>query len=164
MTNTPGTTQERLHPQNQVLLAIIANQVARTEACLEGLTQANLDVPPGGDCQSIRGIIGHLLGLRGFQLSLLQSPLQEQMPKLAPSASLEQISQALAKAEELVRAAVKSHDPADWFATPREARTGPWANDPTLIRFSRPLNDFTNHLGAIRAIRRMLGNPAARTQ
>ncbi len=160
----PDAAQQQLHPQTQVLLAILANQVARTEACLEGLTQANLDVVPGGDCQSIRGIVGHLLGLRGFQLSLLQSPLQGQMPKLSPSASLEEMSQVLGQAAELVRTAVTSHDPADWFAEPREARPGPWGNEPTLIRVSRPLNDFTNHLGAIRAIRRMLGNPAARTQ
>ena len=160
----PATAAGRPHPQTEVLLAILANQMARTDACLEGLTPANLDAPPGGDCQSIRGIIGHLLQLRGFQLLLLESPLQAQAPKLAPSASLDEISQALARAAELVRTAVKSHDPADWYATPQQERPGPWGNDPTLIRFSRPLNDFTNHLGAIRAIRRMLGNPAARTQ
>ncbi len=159
----PASTA-RTHPQTQVLLAILANQMARTDACLEGLTQANLDVVPGGDCQSIRGIIGHLLQLRGFQLFLLQSPLQAQTPKLAPSASLEEMSRALAQAAELVRTAVSSHDPADWYATPQEARPGPWGDEATLIRLSRPLNDFTNHLGAIRAIRRMLGNPAARTQ
>jgi hypothetical protein len=28
----------------------------------------------------------------------------------------------------------------------------------------RPMNDFTNHLGAVRAMRRMAGNPAPRTQ
>ncbi len=162
--NDLETTTGWPHPQTQVLLAILANQIARTDASLEGLDQANLDVIPGGDCQSIRGILRHLLELRGFQLFLLQSPLQRHMPEITASANLEEITQVLAQANELVRTAVESHDPKDWFVTPPEPRPGPWATDPTLIRFSRPLNDFTNHLGAIRAIRRMLGNPAARTQ
>lgn len=152
------------HPQTQVLLAILANQEERTDACLEGISEDILDQVPGGDCQSIRGILNHLLELRSFQLSLLQSPLQDKMPNLDKSASLKEFTQALTQATELVRTAVQSHDPKDWFVTPPTPRPGPWGTDPTLIRFSRPLNDFTNHLGAIRAIRRMYGNPAARTQ
>lgn len=152
------------HPQTQVLLAILANQEERTEACLEGISDDILDQVPGGDCQSIRGILNHLLALRSFQLSLLQSPLQDQMPKLDKSASLKEFTEALIQTTQLVRTAVESHDPADWFVTPPAPRPGPWGTDPTLVRFSRPLNDFTNHLGAIRAIRRMCGNPAVRTQ
>lgn len=152
------------HPQTQVLLAILANQEERTEACLEGISEGILDHVPGSDCQSIRGILNHLLALRSFQLSLLQSPLQSQMPKPSNAASLKEFTEALTQATQLVRTAVESHDPTDWFVTPTAPRPGPWGTDPTLIRFSRPLNDFTNHLGAIRAIRRMYGNPAARTQ
>lgn len=151
-------------PQTAVLLAILDNQIARTAAALEQLDPAIMDTPWDGDCHSIRGIIGHLHNLRSFQLSLLGSPLQAEMPKLSPTASLDEIGQVLQGAAELVRRALESHDPADWFAVPKEARSGPWGNEPTLIRFSRPLNDFTNHLGAIRALRRIRGNAAPRTQ
>lgn len=153
-----------VHPQTRVLLAILENQLARTDACLEGLISANLDAVPGGDCHTIRQILGHLLDLRGFQLFLLRSPLQAQMPKVAPTANLVEITQALEQAAGLVRRELELHDPEDWFALPSEPRPGPWGGEATLIRFSRPLNDFTNHLGAIRALRRILGNPAVRTQ
>lgn len=153
-----------LDPQTKVLLAILDNQIARTHAALEDLDPAHLDKPWEGQCQTIRGIIGHLRDLRGFQLLLLQSPLQAQLPKLSATADLAEITQVLDEAAELVCRAIETHDPADWFAPPTEARPGPWADEPTLIRVSRPINDFANHLGAIRALRRILGNPAKRTQ
>ncbi len=152
------------HPQTQVLLAFLANQEARTEASMEGISEDILDLVPGGDCQTIRGIVNHLLDLRREQLSLLDVEPQDNIPRLSESASVKEMAKALAQATDRVRTAVEAHDPRDWFVTPPTPRQGPWGADPTLIRFSRPLNDYTNHLGAIRAIRRMYGNPAARTQ
>jgi GNAT superfamily N-acetyltransferase len=154
----------QLHPSTRAILVVFDNQLVRTTAALEGLTQANLDFAPGGDCQTIRGIIGHLLDLRAFQLFLLNSPVKLNVPKPQPSASLDQLLGALAAAATVVRREVETHDPDDWYAVPSTPRGEPWGMDPTLIRFCRPLNDFANHLGAIRAIRRMQENPAPRTQ
>ncbi len=151
-------------PQTRVLLAVLDNQIARTHAALEDLDPSHLDKPWDGECHTIRGIMGHLHNLRGFALMLLQSPLQEQLPRLSATADLGEISRVLDDAADLVGRAIEAHDPADWFASPAGPRPGPWADEPTLIRVSRPLNDFTNHLGAIRVLRRILGNPAKRTQ
>ena len=147
-----------------VILALLDNQVNRTVAAFEGLSDAELGFFGGGDCQSIRGIAAHLLELREFQLFLLESPLAGSLPKLGAEADLAAIMKALGEAERLVRKAVIEHDPTDWFTPPTSPRTGPWSQEPTIVRVIRPMNDFTNHLGAVRAMRRMAGNPAARTQ
>jgi alpha-amylase/alpha-mannosidase (GH57 family) len=65
---------------------------------------------------------------------------------------------------DVISEAIRTHDPEDWMRTPRVPREGMWGDEPTLFRFVRPLNDVTNHLGAIRALRRIDGNPADRTQ
>ena len=74
---------------------------------LEDLDPAHLDRPWEGQCQTIRGIIGHLRDLRAFQLLLLQSPLQAQLPRLSATADLAEIAQVLDEAAELVCRAVK---------------------------------------------------------
>ena len=151
-----------IHPINQTLLVLLDNQVARTAAAFEGLTEGDLDAHAGGDCHTIRQIATHLLGLRKFQLSLLNSPLAAEAP--AAPAELPALLAALARAAELVRRELTEHDANDWLADPTGDRPGPWADEPTLTRVIRPLNDFTNHLGAIRALRRIRANPAPRTQ
>ena len=153
-----------LHPINQALLTLLDNQMTRTEAVFEGLAAELFDVDPGGDCNSIRAICNHLVGLRRFQLTLLESPLAAQVDEPAPDDAPDAVLARLTAAAALVRRAIASHDPADWYAAPGKKRDGFWADDPTLLRFTRPFNDFTSHLGAIRAIRRILGHPAARTQ
>lgn len=153
-----------LHPINRTLLTVLENQVSRTTFAFEGLNEAVLDTPPGNDCKSIRGIIVHLIHLRRFQLTLLESPLVQKVADPQDSSVLADLVAQLEKATVNLQEAISIHDPDDWYRTPEIPREGPWGEDPTIIRFVRPLNDFTNHLGSIRAIRRIMGNPAERTQ
>lgn len=150
-------------PINQTLLHLLENQANRTHYAFEGLNAEVFTNDPGGGCNSIQQIGEHLIGLRGFQLMLLGSDLAKQMPA-KDAATVDELVSKLDTATALVRQAIESHDPADWHAEPTEPREGPWAELPTLIRVIRPINDFTNHLGAIRAIRRIMGNPADQTQ
>jgi hypothetical protein len=152
------------HPIAESLLVLLENQVARTIAAFEGLDAATFDAPPGNDCHSIRQITAHLLGLRKFQLTLLSSPLAAQVPELPADAGPADVMPRLEAAAALVREALATHDPDDWLAVPATPRQGPWGELPTLARYARPYNDFTNHLGSIRAIRRIRGNPAQRSQ
>ncbi len=152
------------HPTTQVLLAILENQVSRTEAAFDGLTDEMLPTEPGGDCNSILRIGRHLIGLRRFQLSLLGSADASEVADPKSMDSLGQLLPALDQAAALVRDAIRAHDPDDWFAQPDAPREGPWGDEPTIHRLIRPLNDFTNHLGAVRAIRRMFDCAAERTQ
>ena len=155
-----------LHPINQTLLAVVDNQVVRTDAVFEDLREDVFRFEPGGDCNSILGIGRHLLMLRRFQMVLLQSPLAERVEDPEAVEGMDELKSKLASATDLLRTAISEHDPEDWHADPPAGapRPGPWSDEPTLQRFVRPLNDFANHLGAIRAIRRSQGNPAERTQ
>lgn len=152
-----------LHPINQTLLDILQNQQDRTRYALEDLNPDVFNRDPGNGCNSIRLIGEHLIALRAFQLLLLQSDLAKQMPS-HNVATVDELVQKLDQATALVRQAIEAHDPEDWYAKPTEPREGPWAELPTLLRFVRPMNDFTNHLGGIRALRRIHGNPAEKTQ
>jgi hypothetical protein len=152
-----------VHPINQTLLLLLDNQASRTYFAFEGLDAGLFTLDPGAGCNSIQKIGEHLIGLRGFQLLLLGSELAKDMPEKS-AASLEELLSKLDAATALVRRAIESHDPEDWHADPTGPREGPWAELPTLLRFVRPMNDFTNHLGAIRALRRIHGNPAEKTQ
>jgi DinB family protein len=155
------------HPINQTLLHLLENQENRTRCAFEGLTHEAYSRAPGfpaGDCHSIQQIGEHLIELRGFQLMLLGSQRAKDMPE-GSAASLDDLITKLEKATALVRQAIHEHDPNDWHAQPTEPRDdGPWNDQPTLIRVIRPINDFTNHLGAIRALRRVFNNPAEQTQ
>lgn len=153
-----------IHPTNQALITILENQMARTEFAFEGLTAETYSAEPGGDCNSLERIGEHLIRLRQFQLMMLESPLTEQVPSLSASGSVEELLPALKKAAELVHRAIKKHDPEDWYQVPNPPREGKWGEDPTIIRFTRPFNDFTNHLGAVRAIRRIFNCGAEQTQ
>lgn len=151
------------HPINQTLHQLLENQADRTRFALEGLYDDTYTRDPGNGCNSIHKIGEHLIMLRGFQLMLLSSDLGKQMPD-GSAGSVKELVGKLDQATGLVRQAIETHDPEDWHAEPTEPREGPWADRPTLERFVKPMNDFTNHLGAIRAIRRILGNPAEQTQ
>ena len=105
-----------------------------------------------------------LLGLRKSQLTLRRSPLVAEAPTRAASAPLAEVTDNPMAGAALVGRAIEEHAPQDWFATPAALRPGPWGDEPTLARLVGPLDDFTNHRGAVRAIRRMRGNPAPRTQ
>ena len=153
-----------LNPISRTLLAVLDNQVARTDRALEGLQSDVFDASPGGDCNSIRSIGEHLLQLRKFQLKLLESPLADKVADPGCVQSPDTLSAKLAEAVDLLRQAIASHDPDDWFRKPDSPRKGPWGDEPTIERFVKPLNDFTSHLGGIRTIRRMSNNPAEGTQ
>lgn len=159
---TPGMSD--IHPANWTLLTLLENQVTRTAAALEGLDEETYQAEPGNDCNSIRKIGEHLLKLRRFQLTLMESPLAADAPPPEQAATVTGLAEALVEATDLVRRAIQKHDPDDWFAVPATPREGPWGDLPTLVRLSRPFNDFTNHLGAVRAIRRIRGCGAKQTQ
>ena len=92
------------------------------------------------------------------------SPLAEQVVEPEMVETRDELIEQLDQAGELHRQAITEHDPEDWYRQPSSPRSGPWGDQPTLVRFARPFNDFTNHLGSIRAIRRLNGNSADRTQ
>ena len=153
-----------LHPINRTLLAILDNQVARTACAFAGLNDQVYRREPGGDCKSIAQIGAHLVHLRRFQLTLLGSPLADEVADPQTAGAMANLLDKLEQATRLFRQAIEDHDPDDWFCVPDPPRQGRWGDEPTLVRISRPLNDLTNHLGAIRAIRRILGELAAETQ
>ena len=146
------------------LRALLDNQVARTDAAFEGLDEATLVAEPGGDCNSIQRIGRHLVRLRWFQLTLLGSDLASQVPDHESIETLDDLRAALATGAALVGRAIADHDPDDWDRIPDPPREGRWGDEPTIRRFVRPFNDFTNHLGGIRAIRRIMGCGNDRTQ
>ena len=152
------------NPINQTLLTILDNQAARIQCAFEGLSEQVFDASPGGDCNTISQIGQHLLLLHRFQLTLLESPAAAEIADPESIETLEELVGHLERSTHLVRQAIEAHDADDWYRVPDSPREGPWGEEPTLARLTRPLNDFTNHLGAIRAIRRSLGNPAERTQ
>lgn len=159
-------TLPRMHDDSisTALIALLENQRHRTVAALEDLPDAAWRATPGGDCNPIAGIGRHLVRLRRFQLDLLGSPRAAQVGGLDDTCSLEAVRDALAAAHDELRAAIAEHDATDWIAVPTTPREGPWGDECTLARFARPFNDYTNHLGAIRAVRRVLACGVDRTQ
>ncbi len=155
---------DELHATNRALLMVLENQVSRTLAALGGVEGDVFLAAPGGDVHSIGEIGRHLVDLRRFQLGLLESPLAARAPQGGELASADELLGVLDEAAKLMRQAIAEHDPADWYRKPDRTREGPWGDEPTIIRFVRPLNDFTTHLGSIRTIRRRMGNPAEQTQ
>ncbi len=152
-----------IHPINQTLLHLLDNQISRSRYAIDGLNEEVFNRNPGNGCNSIRLIGEHLIALRAFQLLLLQSDLAKQLPSTDVE-SVDELVKKLDQATALVKQAIESHDPDDWHAAPTEQREGPWADLPTLLRLVRPINDFTNHLGSIRTLRRMFGDPVEQTQ
>ena len=153
-------------PTNQIaqtLLALLDNQVSRTEAAFDGVTYEIFNAEPGGSCNSMLVIARHLVGLRIFQQALLGiSKASKPDPKAV--VSLEKLLSVLLQEDRALREAIEQYPASDWFATPPAPREGRWGDEPTIQRFVRPFNDFTNHLGAIRALRRIMNCPAEKTQ
>jgi len=152
------------HPIARTLLTVLDNQDRRTEFAFKDLPDDVYRAEPGHDCNSIDRIGEHLVRLRQFQLLLLESPLAGEAPSISSAVFLDELIPALEIGSDLVRQAISTHDPDDWYRVPNPPREGRWGEDPTLLRFVRPFNDYTNHLGAVRAIRRILGAGAEQTQ
>ena len=149
---------------NRALASVLANQRARLDAALEGLSTADFEREPGGDCNSIQRIGAHLVMLVRFQLMLLESPRADSIDTESTPADADALQRTLAHALDELAGAVAEHDPEDWERVPDVPRDGKWGDEPTLERVVRPMNDFTNHLGGIRALRRMFGNDIPRVQ
>ena len=152
----------QLHPAAQTLVAIVDNQAARTVAALRGLREDVFTASPGGQTRSIFAIGRHLLSLRKMQLNILGSPLVGQMPDADSISSIGQLRRALASGAKLLKQAILEYNPANWCRKPLRPRKGVWGDQPTIVRLTRPLNDFTSHLGDIRTIRSIFGNPVRR--
>ena len=144
---------------NQVLVTILENQEARTEAALNGVRDDVFTAEPGEDVRATLEIGRHLLGLRKMQLMMLESQLEAEMPDTESITSAEDLLQRLESAGKLLKQAVLDYNPEDWLSTPKQPRRGPWGDLPTVVRLTRPLNDFASHLGSIRTIRRSMANP-----
>lgn len=155
---------ETAAPVAATLLALLDNQIARTRVAIGGISQAAFDAEQPGGCNTVRAIGAHLIDLRRFQLGMLGSARRESVADRGTGDTPEHMLAALESAGEEVRAAIVEHDPEDWFRVPETPREGKWGDEPTIHRFGRPFNDFVNHLGAIRVIRRQMGEGIERTQ
>ncbi|MEM9373628.1 MAG: hypothetical protein AAGA55_08280, partial [Planctomycetota bacterium] len=122
------------------------------------------DAEQPNDCNSIRAIGAHLIMLCRFQLIILESELAASIPDDHAAATPAQLRELLGASMLQVRRGIADHDPADWLRVPDTPREGNWGDEPTAMRLARPLNDLVNHLGAIRALRRVMGVPNDRTQ
>ena len=149
---------------NRTLQRVLANQRARLHAALDGVRTDDFTREPGGDCNSIARIGAHLIVLVRFQLMLLESPRAETVATDDPPTDVAALRATLDRALDELDAAVGEHDPEDWERVPDVPRDGKWGDEATLERVVRPMNDFTNHLGGIRAIRRLFGDDIARVQ
>lgn len=146
------------------LIALLDNQIARMHAALEDLPQEAYDAEHPNDCNSIRAIGAHMIMLCRFQLVILESELAASIPDDHAAHTPQQLRELLGASMGQVRAAIIDHDATDWLAQPEPPREGKWGDEPTLARLARPFNDLINHIGAIRAIRRLMGVPNERTQ
>jgi len=153
-----------LHPINRTLLTMLDNQRDRTAAAYENMRDETLNAEVEGDCNTILGITRHLLQLRHLMLRILRSPHAEEVADPNGISTVEAFTDAIGEADDLLANAIRGYDPEDWYTKPTSPREGIWGDLPTIDRFVRPFNDFSNHLGAVRAIRRMKRNPAERTQ
>jgi hypothetical protein len=148
----------------RTLVTILDNQQHRTAAAFEELPETLFSMEPGGDCNTIRDIGLHLLALRKFQLAILGSAEATDIDDKSIPDSIGQLLGRLVDASGVVREAILAHDDDDWYCVPETPRKGMWGDEPTINRFSRPFNDYVNHLGSIRTIRRIAGHGVQRTQ
>jgi len=152
----------KLHPVTRACIAILDNQVARTTAALKGLREDVFTAEPGGRTRSIVEIGRHLLSLRRMQARILDAPLPRRAMKANSASSVAALRQTLREAARLLKQAMLEYDPVNWCCKPSRRRRGVWGDRPTIVRLTRVLNDFTSHLGDIRTIRSILGNPVGR--
>jgi hypothetical protein len=148
---------------NATLVSLLDNHVARTTAALEGIPDEVFSADPGGGCNSIKGICQHLAKLIGFDLAILESPRAGDAPAADAIVDATTAIETLTAGLGVVRAAIEEHDVEDWNVVPDPPRDGNWGDEATLARLARPFNDYVNHLGGIRVIRRVAGAPAERT-
>ena len=141
-------------PMTQVLLAIVDNQSARTAAALKGLREDMFAAatPDGG--RSIRETGRHLFALRRMQLKALRPAALARLPHLDPVASVADLESKLDATAQLVREAIAASADRDLLA-PCAGHRAETRLDRLVVR----LNDYTNHLGDIRTLRRLMGNP-----
>ena len=145
-------------PVAQTVIAVLDNQVARTVAALKDLPEGALTKAPPGKTRSILEIGRHLLSLRKMQLKILESALIARLPS-DPISSVKDLRRKLALAARLLRLAVMEHDAEELSRNPKRPREGVWGDRPVIVRLARSLNDFTSHLGDIRTIRGIFGDP-----
>ena len=139
----------------EALLAFVDNQVARTVAALKGMREDVFTVEPGNEARSISEVGRHMLHLRKMQLKILGPSVAQELGDPAPITSVDDLRRKLARAAKLVREAVTVCDVAALFHPPKQGDRAPMA------WLAQTLNDFTSHVGDVRTIRRILGNPVA---
>ncbi len=142
----------------RVLLAIVDNQRARTGAALRGLREDVFKAEPADGGRSIREIGRHLFALRRMQLNVLKRRSVEELLQLDPVTSVSDLRRKLSAAAKAVRDTIAEQTCSDLLTPYPRGRTSR-PGETKLDRLAVRLNDFTNHIGAIRAMRRVLGNP-----
>lgn len=150
------------HPTAATMQALLNNQADRTRAALDGMDDALLDRDPGGGCMTIRENLRHMVNLIAMQLSMMDQPA-DAVWAASESRTVADYTRALEQGIKALGEAFARHDPEDWFARPATPRDGYWGDEPTLHRLSRPFNDYVNHLGAIRIVRKQFASPATKT-
>ncbi|MEQ9616620.1 MAG: DinB family protein [Phycisphaerales bacterium] len=149
----------------QTLSVLLANQQSRLRHALKDLPAELFTKQPGGDCNGIREICSHLVRLRAFQMMLIGSPLADEAPSKDGIKDAADAIERLEKTVPLLESAIGDVPDGDWLrvlSPPPLAEK--WPTENQLARLSKPFNDFTNHIGGIRAIRRILGSPVETTQ
>jgi hypothetical protein len=145
-----------------MLLAIVDNQTARTKAALAGLREETFRTRPAGAARSISEIGRHMLSLRRMQVKVLAPALATQVPDPGSFTSIAELRRCLDAAAKLVKLAVLECGTNRWSDTQKAQGSGQRSKRPTIARFVQPMNDFTSHIGDVRTLRAILGNPVGR--
>ena len=149
----------------QTLAVLLDNQRSRTRHALAGLPEELFTKDPGGGCNPVRDICAHMVRLHAFQMMLIGSRFADEAPSMDGIESVDDALDRLAKGSELLERAIGDVPEGDWLRVlsppPLEEK---WPTEAQLARLSKPFNDYTNHLGSIRSIRRLLSSPAETTQ
>jgi len=149
----------------QTLVVLLDNQQSRLRHALHDLPDDVFTKIPGGDCNCIRDICAHMVRLRSFSMMLLGSPLVDDAPS---QDGIDSVADALARLDrgtDLLREAINGVPDGDWMSVlDPPPLADKWAGETQLARLGKPFNDYTNHIGGIRAIRRILGSPIESTQ
>lgn len=149
----------------QTLSILLENQRTRTRHALSGLPAELFTKDPGDGVNTIRAICEHMISLHRFQMMLIGSPLANDAPQSDGVVTVDDAIGRLMEGSERLERAIDDMPEEHWlevFSPPPMEKK--WPNDPQLVRLSRPFNDYSNHLGSIRTIRRLFGSPAEMTQ
>jgi len=149
----------------RTLTTILDNQLSRTRHAIGGTPDEFFHAQPGGGCNSIANICGHLVRLHAFQMMLIGSPLADETPSKEGVKDASDAVERLMASGALLRRAIEEASEADWHVVldppPLPEK---WVGETQLERMCKPFNDYVNHLGGIRAIRRIMGSPVETTQ